>query len=1005
MNSKLTSKIIAATLSLTLCVPVTVFACSTVNAASSAGITYSFSGSLSGKAGYAEGTISFKADAAANYKLYWADNNKALDGYYPIGELSMKSGETKSVSLGYHTAIPAGATKIIATTGSLFTADAYSVYDIPATKRLSYGSGNLLYTFSVYSDLHIDKRTGSDLYWKRSEANLRDGFALSAKKNADMVVISGDCATGTTLDTEWKAYQKILSQSDYVNPVWESNGNHDFKQDDKKGAGYGNKLFVTATGTDGSDSSKPYYYMVEKNTGDIFLFMALESGTPNNDDVFSSTQINWAKSIIDQYYNSRNIFLVEHAPVNGYGAGDRMSNPYYGGLMNPDKTHNAQFKQMLKDYPNVTFLSGHTHEDFSMDYNYFDDNGDAANMIHTPALAGSTLPKDDSSLNYFNGDHDSCQGYFVQVFENEIVFNGLSVTDELIFPQYSYIMEGARTSSSAVLNTNPAAKPLKNKTVDIRTELSRVAAILSKYYTYSSYDAYQYLKKLYYQYKDQTTADESVLDEFEERIDALSEYTGEIGQYKLYDTYYFVNTKKWSKVCAYAWEGSLKNDKWPGVQMTKYGVDDDGYDIYSISFNSVGEYTNIIFNNGSNEKQTVDISLTDYNKNGFYINGSSDGKYTVKNFAVETPVEELVNTSSLSADSVILGGSINVNASANGGAGDNTYSVCWKRSSNSTWVTAQDYSTNSTVKLKPTAAVPYDIIVKVKDKAGNIAEKSFKLNVSPALANESTVPEKAILGKSFTVNAKASGGNGGYTYAVYYKQKSQSSWKCKQDFSANTSVSIKPANATTYDVCVKVKDSGGKIEKKYFDVSVVVMDNTSTVSATTIKLGGSITVNCSAAGGSGSYKYAVYTRKNSSASWACKQSYSSNAKLTIKPSSASADYEICVKAKDSSGNEAKKYFTVPVTVIGNTSTVSSTSIKLGGSFTVNCSANGGSGSYQYAVYTRAEGSSSWSCKQSYSSNKTLSIKPAETGNQEVCVKAKDSKGNEAKSYFTVKVTV
>ena len=55
---------------------------------------------------------------------------------------------------------------------------------------------------------------------------------------------------------------------------------------------------------------------------------------------------------------------------------------------------------------------------------------------------------------------------------------------------------------------------------------------------------------------------------------------------------------------------------------------------------------------------------------------------------------------------------------------------------------------------------------------------------------------------------------------MLYKQSSKTKWTVKQDFSENTTVEIKPAAATDYDVCVKVKDKDGTIEKKYFSVNV-----------------------------------------------------------------------------------------------------------------------------------------------------------------------------------------
>ena len=69
-------------------------------------------------------------------------------------------------------------------------------------------------------------------------------------------------------------------------------------------------------------------------------------------------------------------------------------------------------------------------------------------------------------------------------------------------------------------------------------------------------------------------------------------------------TVYFINSGKWAKVNAYAWN-SAGNNAWPGAAMTKTGDAVNGFDIYSITFEK--EYVNIIFNNGST--QTADLTL------------------------------------------------------------------------------------------------------------------------------------------------------------------------------------------------------------------------------------------------------------------------------------------------------------------------------------------------------------------------------------------------------------
>ena len=300
--------------------------------------------------GYAQGTISLYAEKSGTYKLYWADDQSALTGYYPIAELSMKDNSTKTVTMGYHTVIPANATKLIATTGSLNVSDAYAVYNIPFSRRLENESGRLLYTFSTYSDIHIDK---GNFWYVNAEANLKQALDFSTKMGSDYIIVSGDCVTNDSgPDKECEVYEKILSKSDYVNPIWESDGNHDLRQDVSSGL----KSFIKASGTDGSDSGKPYYYMIEPKTGDMFIFMALElNKSPGKYDVLTDEQLDWVTDLLEKNYNDRNIFLIQHAPVKGFGAGDRMDDPYYSGLMNPSKDSQNSF--LWCEYHKRAYLS------------------------------------------------------------------------------------------------------------------------------------------------------------------------------------------------------------------------------------------------------------------------------------------------------------------------------------------------------------------------------------------------------------------------------------------------------------------------------------------------------------------------------------------------------------------------------------------------------------------------------------------------------------------------
>ena len=78
-------------------------------------------------------------------------------------------------------------------------------------------------------------------------------------------------------------------------------------------------------------------------------------------------------------------------------------------------------------------------------------------------------------------------------------------------------------------------------------------------------------------------------------------------------TIYFVNNGEWSKIQAYAWEGTKgANPGWPGADITanKLAEKIGEYDVYSYTVEQ-GSYGKVIFNNGS--AQTADYVWTDGN--------------------------------------------------------------------------------------------------------------------------------------------------------------------------------------------------------------------------------------------------------------------------------------------------------------------------------------------------------------------------------------------------------
>ena len=277
----------------------------------------------------------------------------------------------------------------------------------------------------------------------------------------------------------------------------------------------------------------------------------------------------------------------------------------------------------------------------------------------------------------------------------------------------------------------------------------------------------------------------------------------------------------------------------------------------------------------------------------------------------------------------------------------------------------------------------------------------------PALVNLSEIQsQQIVLGDTFRITAKAEGGTAPYTYAVYYKQKSQTTWTAAQSTYAPAITNpITPKAATTYIIRVKVKDSAGTIVNKDFTVNVTkALTNTSTISATSIPLGNSLTLTGSATGGTAPYTYAVYYKQKSQTTWTAAQSaYAATITNPVTPKAVTT-YTIRVKVKDSAGTIVNKDFTVDVTKgLTNTSTIRAESITLGDSVTLTGAATGGTGTKQYIYYCKLSTASSWTTIQGYSTAASATFTPSKTGTYDICIKVKDESGLIVKKYFTLTV--
>ena len=482
-------KVISLILSAVMLTAALSFAFGAVTTAASATVAYTFSGSNAADRGFAEGTITVSAGPSngGTYYLYWADDSAALDGFEPITSMSVAASGSATFSMPEFAAIPADATKIIAFNASSApsvktVSAATAVYEIPSSKLLGYTSSEKLYSFASFSDFHMSEGSYGLTNYPYDNEHAAAAWKVAAAHDVDFAVTTGDHVNNQREDSyggnnpyyaqEWESYLKILADSDYVNPVYEAIGNHELWNYDTE-SNYsgmdwqtGTNQFIAATGLDATTATvsagAAYYEITEPNTGDHFLFMALEGGFyTDRVDEFSDTQLAWLEKKLKAYENDgHNTFILQHCNFYKWGAGDQLSNPIYDIPLKDTNASTVKLKNLLKTYQNAVMLNGHTHFKFARQLNYSTNDGTSATIIHNSAvgavrdISNGTTRVNDKSL-------EQTEGYIVEVYQHAVVFYGLNLYSDSIYPTATYIVktgeyeEPTETPTEAVTTVVP----------------------------------------------------------------------------------------------------------------------------------------------------------------------------------------------------------------------------------------------------------------------------------------------------------------------------------------------------------------------------------------------------------------------------------------------------------------------------------------------------------------------------------------------------------------------
>lgn len=479
------------TLSLILCflMAASLVTVGLVSVSAADSISYSFSKT---EKGFAEGTITLSA-ADGTYYLYWADSEKALEGMDTLGKITVSSGKG-TLTMPKQTAIPADAEKLIAiksasepaSLANCTASKASAVYSIPASKQLPYKSRDAFYTFGSISDVQLANDSYGEGRYPYDETHLAAAFETLAKRGVDFTVSSGDTANdqngNQTYATEFKRYQKILADSSYVMPIYEAIGNHDVATVWHGSSKTNFDAFIKGTGLDSNintiNSGKGYFEITEPNTGDHFIFMAMEGAFYTNKNTqFSSAQLDWLEGLLKKYSgDGKNIFIMEHANIAGWGSGDKLTSPYYYDLgLNKSSSDVSRFIKLMETYKECVIITGHTHLELSAQYNYSDNNGTSSVMMHNSAVGGVRR--------LINGSVNRSpvlglsEGYIVEVYKDSILFNGINLYSNEIMPLCSYIIPFDTTLADTPTEPTTVPEATTAAPTTVKTEPTEVTTV------------------------------------------------------------------------------------------------------------------------------------------------------------------------------------------------------------------------------------------------------------------------------------------------------------------------------------------------------------------------------------------------------------------------------------------------------------------------------------------------------------------------------------------------
>ncbi len=369
-------------------------------------VTYNITNPTSGMAD-GKVTVTLPADHnAAGVQAFWGTADGKLEDYTGLAVHKVSATTTEiRFNMVKNTFIPPEATHLLVYSvnegGEL--SEGYASVDLPAGCGYQFPVGDPLLEFQALSDIHISTAVREAHY----RAMLKD--VAENSPNSVGIFVAGDNVDSGPNDSWWKKLWELYDKVDGLPDMYLAIGNHEFTGYQSYEPALEQFLEYLRLPEEVDKPEDVPYYDVWINDYH-FIVLGNTVYEPGVRATIGDKQYDWLEEKLAEDADGRPVFLFMHQGMKNTVSGTAESEKWWG--INDD----ARLRELLAEYPNVFFFTGHTHATMDSPNSMYG-GGDSAALFNTGSVGDLWIPSTDTVL-------EGSQGLYVQVYADKVLVRG-----------------------------------------------------------------------------------------------------------------------------------------------------------------------------------------------------------------------------------------------------------------------------------------------------------------------------------------------------------------------------------------------------------------------------------------------------------------------------------------------------------------------------------------------------------------------------------------------------